>query len=79
MDTINEIIGSASGVIQGAWRAFLELFEGTDLREPLGQFGRFVDNIEGSLGIDTDGDISNDVQSSLTQGSFGGGDDATNE
>lgn len=69
-----DIIGSASGALQGVWRAFLELIDGTDLRGPLGQFGRWVDGIEADLGINTDGNLSDRIEGSLTGSSLGSSD-----
>ena len=65
MDIIGSLINPISGSVQGGWRAFLDLIEDTPVREIFGQFGRLVDNIEGSLGITPDEEVSNSVEGSL--------------
>ena len=65
MDIIGSLINPISGSVQGGWRAFLDLIEDTPVREIFGQFGRLVDNLEGSLGITPDEEVSNSVEGSL--------------
>ena len=65
MDIIGSLINPISGSVQGGWRAFLDLIEDTPVGEIFGQFGRLVDNIEGSLGITPDEGVSNSVEGSL--------------
>lgn len=65
MEIIGSIIDPIAGSVQGGWRAFLDLIEDTSVREIFGQFGRLVDNIEGSLGITPDEEVSNSVEGSL--------------
>lgn len=65
MDLISSLVDPVAGVIQGVWRSFLDLIEDTAIRDSAGELGRVVDNIEGSLGIDADEDISNGIQGRL--------------
>ena len=65
MEIIGSIVDPIAGSVQGGWRAFLELIEDTSFREFFGQIGRFVDSIEGSIGINPDDEISDSVQGSL--------------
>ncbi|HIW91693.1 MAG TPA: hypothetical protein H9870_08545 [Candidatus Corynebacterium avicola] len=65
MEIIGSIIDPIAGFVQGGWRAFLDLIEDTPVREFFGQIGRFVDDIEGSIGINPDDEVSDSVQGSL--------------
>ena len=65
MEIIGSIIDPIAGSVQGGWRAFLDLIEDTAFRDFFGQIGRFVDNIEGSIGINPDDGISDSVQGGL--------------
>lgn len=65
MEIISSIIDPVAGVVQGIWRSFLDLIEDTEIRGSVGEFGRFVDDIESSLGINADEDVSGSVQGSL--------------